>query len=62
MLVVRVAIDCRRRLMGMAERDFYGEGGRFVRSIPAEAGGIAFHPLADIPFPDAILARVCDGQ
>jgi hypothetical protein len=61
MLVVRVAIDCRRRLIGMAERDLYDDGGRFVQSIPAEAGGIAFHPLADIPIPDGVSERVCGG-
>jgi hypothetical protein len=59
MLVARVAIDCRRRLIGMAERDIYDDGGRFVQSIPAEAGGIAFQPLADIPVPDRVLERVC---
>ena len=62
MLVGRVAIDCRRRLIGMAERDLYDDGGRFVQSIPAEAGGIAFHPLADIPVPDRVRQRVCGGS
>lgn len=59
MLVVRVAIDCRRRLIGMVEGDAYGEGGRFLRSIPAQAGGVAFQPLAVAPGPDRVFQRVC---
>jgi hypothetical protein len=59
MLVVRVAIDCRRRLIGMVEADTYGEGGRLLRSIPAQAGGIAFQPLGVAPGPDRVFQRVC---
>lgn len=59
MLVVRVAIDCRRRLIGMVEGDAYGEGGRFLRSIPAQAGGVAFQPLAVAAGPDRVFRRVC---
>jgi hypothetical protein len=59
MLVVRVAIDCRRRLIGMVEGDAYGEGGRFLRSIPAQAGGVAFQPLAVAAGPDLVFRRVC---
>jgi hypothetical protein len=62
MLVGRMAIDCRRRLIGMVERDLYDAGGRFVQSMPAEAGGIVFHPLADIPIPDRVRQRVCGGS
>jgi hypothetical protein len=51
MLVVRVAIDCRRRMIGMIEGDAYGESGRFLRSIPAGPGAIAFEPLPPRPGP-----------
>jgi hypothetical protein len=61
MLVVRVAIDCRRRLIGMVEGDAYGEGGRFLRSIPAQAGGVAFQPLAVADGPDRVFRRICGG-
>ncbi|HEV7661057.1 MAG TPA: surface-adhesin E family protein [Allosphingosinicella sp.] len=61
MLVVRVAVDCRQRLIGMVEGDAYGEGGRFLRSIPAQAGGVAFQPLAAGAGPDQVFQRVCAG-
>ena len=59
MIIVRVAIDCRQRLIGMVEGDAYGEGGRFLRSIPARAGGVGFQPLPPAPGPDSVFRRVC---
>jgi len=59
MLVVRVAIDCRRRTIGFVGGDAYGEGGRFLRSVPARPGGPEMHPLDAGAGPDRVLARVC---
>lgn len=62
MLVVRVAIDCRRRMVGFVEGDAYDEGGRYLRSVSPRPEGFAFEPLPASPGPDRVFRRVCGGS
>jgi hypothetical protein len=61
MLIVQVAIDCRRRMLGFVQGDAYGEGGRFLRSVPGRPGGPAMQPLVEAPGPDRVFRRICGG-
>ena len=58
-IVARMAIDCRRRMVGFVEGDTYGEGGRFLRSVRFGPERIAFQPLPVGPGPDRVFRRVC---
>lgn len=59
MLVVQAAIDCRRRMVGFGGGDAYGEGGRFLYSIPVGPGAVQFQPLPASPGVDQVFRRVC---
>ncbi|MEA3011489.1 MAG: hypothetical protein QOD42_34 [Sphingomonadales bacterium] len=58
-LVVQAAIDCRRRMIGFSAGDAYGEGGRFLFSVPVRPGGDRFQPLPASPGVDQVFRRVC---
>jgi hypothetical protein len=59
MLVLRIAIDCRNRTIGIQSGDSYAEDGRFVRSVEAPAGAIAFQPLGTTDAHARLYARAC---
>ena len=59
MLVVRSAVDCRRRMVGFAQGDAYGEDGRLLFSVPAGPGGVRFQPMPTSPGADRVFRRVC---
>ena len=59
MLVLRIAIDCRRRTIGIQSGDSYAEDGSFVRSVEAPSGAINFVPLGLTDAHARLYGRAC---
>lgn len=55
--IVRLAVDCRRRALGIRSADAYGEDGRFANSV--EAPEVEFVPLGTSPGHERLVQRVC---
>lgn len=58
MIVVRVAIDCRRRMIGMMQGDTYDGAGHLISSIDPP-GDVQFQPLPESPGGIRVFQRMC---
>ncbi len=57
--LLRVAVDCRRRLSAIVEGDAYGRDGRFAESRNAPAEALRFEPLGSTESDARLFSRVC---